>query len=34
MQSAVSGIVVVAAISFDSITNMITTRRKRITKLD
>jgi ribose transport system permease protein len=34
MQSAVSGIVVVAAISFDSITNMISTRRKRITKLD
>lgn len=34
MQSAVSGIVVVAAISFDSITNMISSRRKRLTNLD
>jgi len=34
MQSAVSGIVVVAAISFDSITNMISSRRKRLIKLD
>lgn len=34
MQSAVSGIVVVAAISFDSITNIISSRRKRLTKLD
>ena len=34
MQSAVGGLVVVAAISIDSITNMVSSRRKRLTKLD
>lgn len=34
LQTAVSGIVVVAAISFDSITNMVSQRKKRLTKLD
>jgi ribose transport system permease protein len=34
LQTAVSGIVVVAAISFDSITTMVSSRKKRLTKLD
>lgn len=34
LQTAVSGIVVVAAISFDSITNMVSTRKKRLIKID
>lgn len=34
MQSAVGGLVVVAAISLDSITNMVSSRRKRLTKLE
>jgi len=34
LQTAVSGIVVVAAISFDSITTMVSSRKKRLSKLD
>jgi len=34
LQTAVSGLVVVAAISFDSITTMVSSRKKRLTKID
>lgn len=34
LQTAVSGIVVVAAISFDSITTMVSSRKKRLSRLD